>query len=175
MLIVPLTLVSAGCPWTCGGVRFLQRQPPAYRARPPMRTYVRRPRSPIWKWLLRSPGALLRPSSCLDYGSCRSQAPITTKVARPRVPAWCAVQHSSRGHLQHAAVIGDVVMTLSKRLSASQVRVSPAQRDRLRWIEQRLANAEQELRTQFTRIAQLQAELDQVLAERRRSSDRPLR
>jgi hypothetical protein len=55
-------------------------------------------------------------------------------------------------------------MTLSKPLSTSQVRASPAQRDRLRWVEQRLANAERELRTQFTRIAQLRAELDQLLA-----------
>jgi hypothetical protein len=36
-------------------------------------------------------------------------------------------------------------------------------------IEKRLANAEQELRVQFTRIAQLQAELDLVLAAFRRS------
>ncbi len=36
-------------------------------------------------------------------------------------------------------------------------------------IEKRLATAEQELRVQFTRIAQLQAELDLVLAALRRS------
>jgi septal ring factor EnvC (AmiA/AmiB activator) len=60
-------------------------------------------------------------------------------------------------------------MTPSRPLSASHVRASPAQRDRLRSVEQRLANAERELRTQFTRIAQLQAELDQLLAERRRA------
>jgi hypothetical protein len=35
-------------------------------------------------------------------------------------------------------------------------------------IENRLANAERELRVQFTRIAQLQAELDLVLAALRR-------
>jgi hypothetical protein len=35
-------------------------------------------------------------------------------------------------------------------------------------IEKRLANAEQELRVQFSRIAQLQAELDLVLAALRR-------
>jgi hypothetical protein len=36
-------------------------------------------------------------------------------------------------------------------------------------IEKRLANTEQELRVQFTRIAQLQAELDLVMAALRRS------
>ena len=36
-------------------------------------------------------------------------------------------------------------------------------------IEKRLANAEHELRVQFTRIAQLQAELDLVLAALRRA------
>lgn len=60
-------------------------------------------------------------------------------------------------------------MTLSHPPSASQVPASPTQRDRLRWVEQRLASVERELRTQFTRIAQLQAELDRVLAERRRA------
>jgi len=42
-------------------------------------------------------------------------------------------------------------------------------------VEQRLARAEQELRMQFTRIAQLQAELDLVLAMLRRSQKRPHR
>jgi len=36
-------------------------------------------------------------------------------------------------------------------------------------INQRLANAERELRVQFTRIAQLQAQLDVVLGALRRS------
>jgi hypothetical protein len=39
-------------------------------------------------------------------------------------------------------------------------------------VEQRLARAERELRVQFTRIAQLQAELDLVLATLRRSQHR---
>jgi hypothetical protein len=41
----------------------------------------------------------------------------------------------------------------------------------LRDVNQRLANAECELRIQFTRIAQLQAQLDSVLAALRRSPD----
>jgi flavin-binding protein dodecin len=66
------------------------------------------------------------------------------------------------------------VMTPMKSLSPS-VRAYPARIDRLlSAVEQRLASAERELRIQFTRIAQLQAELDHVLAGRRRSSNRPL-
>jgi hypothetical protein len=38
-------------------------------------------------------------------------------------------------------------------------------------VNQRLANAERELRVQFTRIAQLQAQLDMVLGALRRSPD----
>jgi hypothetical protein len=38
-------------------------------------------------------------------------------------------------------------------------------------VEQRLASAEHELRVQFTRIAQLQAEVDLVRAELRRSPE----
>jgi hypothetical protein len=38
-------------------------------------------------------------------------------------------------------------------------------------VNQRLANAERELRVQFTRIAQLQAQLDVVLGALRRSPD----
>lgn len=38
-------------------------------------------------------------------------------------------------------------------------------------VNQRLANAERELRLQFTRIAQLQAQLDLLLAALRRSRD----
>jgi hypothetical protein len=38
-------------------------------------------------------------------------------------------------------------------------------------VNQRLANAERELRIQFTRIAQLQAQLDVVLAALRRSAN----
>lgn len=41
--------------------------------------------------------------------------------------------------------------------------------DSLWAVEQRLAAAERELRTQFVRLAQLQAELDLLRAERRRS------
>jgi hypothetical protein len=39
-------------------------------------------------------------------------------------------------------------------------------------VDQRLTNAEGELRVQFTRIAQLQAQLDLVLGALRRSPDR---
>jgi hypothetical protein len=38
-------------------------------------------------------------------------------------------------------------------------------------VNQRLANAERELRVQFTRIAQLQTQLDVVLGALRRSPD----
>ena len=38
-------------------------------------------------------------------------------------------------------------------------------------VNQRLANAERELRVQFIRIAQLQAQLDVVLGARKRSPD----
>jgi hypothetical protein len=38
-------------------------------------------------------------------------------------------------------------------------------------VEQRLATAERDLRIQFTRIAQLQAELDLLLASLRRAAD----
>lgn len=38
-------------------------------------------------------------------------------------------------------------------------------------VEQRLGAAERELRTQFTRIAQLQAELDLLMASLRRAAD----
>ena len=49
-------------------------------------------------------------------------------------------------------------------------RVSPAARPASRWLlEQRLDCAEQELRIQFTRIAQLQAQLDLLLATLRAS------
>jgi hypothetical protein len=41
----------------------------------------------------------------------------------------------------------------------------------LRTVNQRLANAERELRVQFTRIAQLQAQLDVLLGALRRSPD----
>lgn len=39
-------------------------------------------------------------------------------------------------------------------------------------VNQRLGNAERELRIQFTRIAQLQAQLDVVLGALRRSAER---
>ena len=40
-------------------------------------------------------------------------------------------------------------------------------------VNRRLANAERELRTQFIRIAQLQAQLDLVLGALRRTPDAP--
>lgn len=39
-------------------------------------------------------------------------------------------------------------------------------------VDQRLASAERELRVQFTRIAQLQAQLDMLLCALRRAPDR---
>jgi len=58
----------------------------------------------------------------------------------------------------------------SPRMSASRRGSSSAPSLRMLWtVEQRLARAEQELRIQFTRIAQLQAELDLLLAAGRRS------
>ena len=49
-------------------------------------------------------------------------------------------------------------------------RASPVVRPANRWVlEQRLERAEQELRIQFTRIAQLQAQLDVVVGALRRS------
>jgi hypothetical protein len=55
-------------------------------------------------------------------------------------------------------------------LSRAVRRASPA--GSLWSVHRRLANAERELRIQFTRIAQLQAQLDSVLAALRRSPDR---
>jgi hypothetical protein len=50
--------------------------------------------------------------------------------------------------------------------------VRPGAATESRWtVNQRLANAERELRVQFTRIAQLQAQLDVVLGALRRSPD----
>lgn len=67
-------------------------------------------------------------------------------------------------------------MTPDSFLSKSPLPASSAVRPRLHrqslWaVEQRLAKTERELRIQFTRIAQLQAELDLVLAALRRSPD----
>jgi hypothetical protein len=67
-------------------------------------------------------------------------------------------------------------MASDRFLSASPTPASPARFDRRSTaqslsVEQRLANAERELRIQFTRIAQLQAELDLLQAALRRSPD----
>jgi hypothetical protein len=59
--------------------------------------------------------------------------------------------------------------------SASHTRVIRAAPTSNAAVEQRLARAERELRLQFTRIAQLQAELDLVVATLRRSQKRPHR
>lgn len=56
--------------------------------------------------------------------------------------------------------------------SASRTRVTRGSPTSHEAVEQRLARAEQELRLQFTRIAQLQAELDLVVATLRRSQRR---
>ena len=60
--------------------------------------------------------------------------------------------------------------------SASPIRFGVVRRDSatesLAAVTERLANAEQELRVQFIRIAQLQAQLDLVLGALRRSPDR---
>jgi hypothetical protein len=71
---------------------------------------------------------------------------------------------------------GISVMTAERFLPKSPLPASPARFNRgstaqsLLALEQRLASAERELRVQFIRIAQLQAELDLLLAERRRCS-----
>ena len=68
-------------------------------------------------------------------------------------------------------------MASDRFLSVSPTPASPARFDRgstaqsLWPVEQRLAKAERELRIQFTRIAQLQAELDLLQAALRRSPD----
>jgi hypothetical protein len=68
-------------------------------------------------------------------------------------------------------------MASDRFLSVSPTPASRARFDRRSttqslWpVEQRLASAERELRIQFTRIAQLQAELDLLQAALRRSSD----
>ena len=56
--------------------------------------------------------------------------------------------------------------------SASRTRVNRGSPTSNWAVEQRLNRAERELRMQFTRIAQLQAELDIVLATMRRSQKR---
>jgi hypothetical protein len=56
--------------------------------------------------------------------------------------------------------------------SASRTRVNRGSPTSNWVVEQRLARAERELRVQFTRIAQLQAELDLVVAMLRRSQNR---
>lgn len=58
----------------------------------------------------------------------------------------------------------------SPRPASGTVRRGPAA-ESLRAVHQRLANAERELRVQFTRIAQLQAQVDLLLAALRRSQD----
>ncbi len=53
--------------------------------------------------------------------------------------------------------------------SSSPTRFEPAAVGTSLWaVEQRLANAERELRIQFTRLAQMQAELDLLRGEHRR-------
>ena len=57
---------------------------------------------------------------------------------------------------------------LADSLRPASPRASPATRPASRWLlEQRLDCAERELRIQFTRIAQLQAQLDLLLASLR--------
>jgi hypothetical protein len=57
-------------------------------------------------------------------------------------------------------------------LVAPRLRFSHGSTAKSLWaVEQRLATAERELRIQFTRIAQLQAELDLLLAALRRATD----
>jgi hypothetical protein len=68
------------------------------------------------------------------------------------------------------------VKFLSTPSAPPAVRFDPSSRPRAIWnLEQRLARAEDELRIQFSRIAQLQAELDRVLAtlQRLTSSAKP--
>lgn len=67
-------------------------------------------------------------------------------------------------------------MPLNELLSESPLSASRTVRrgstpESLWAVNQRLANAERELRVQFIRIAQLQAQLDLVVGALRRSSD----
>ena len=77
----------------------------------------------------------------------------------------------------HCRGSGMFIMASDRFLSASPTPAAPARFDRgstaqsLWPVEQRLAKAERELRIQFTRIAQLQAELDLLQAALRRSPD----
>jgi hypothetical protein len=72
-------------------------------------------------------------------------------------------------------------MASDRFLSVSPTPASPARFDHrstaqsLSPVEQRLASAERELRIQFTRIAQIQAELDLLQAALRRSPAGALR
>ena len=59
----------------------------------------------------------------------------------------------------------------SPPLASRAVRPGSAATASLWSVNQRLANAERELRVQFTRIAQLQAQLDLVMGALRRSAD----
>jgi hypothetical protein len=88
----------------------------------------------------------------------------------------CAVQYSGRSQLGHTLTrIGEVHMRRNEFASASTLSASRAVRgfatESLWAVNQRLADAEQELRVQFTRIAQLQAQLDLLLGALRRSPD----
>ena len=72
------------------------------------------------------------------------------------------------------AMAPNACLSESPRMTASRRGSTSAPSLQALWtVEQRLARAEQELRIQFTRIAQLQAELDLLLAAGRRSRLEP--
>ena len=87
----------------------------------------------------------------------------------------CPVQHSGRAQLRNTlAEIGEVRMRRQASLSTSAPKAFTAVRrgsaiESLWTVDQRLANAERELRIQFSRIAQLQGQLDVLLGALRRS------
>src|SRR5687768_18614069 len=75
----------------------------------------------------------------------------------------------SWGSEKFAMLRNEFPLTSPPSASRAVRRASAA--DSLSAVTQRLADAERELRVQFTRIAQLQAQLDLVLAALRRSPD----
>jgi hypothetical protein len=87
----------------------------------------------------------------------------------------CAVLHSRRSHLWHTLLpIGAPALTrdpLQLELPAPVPPYTQVIAQSPKGVDQRLAAAEQALRVQFIRIAQLQAQLDLLLGALRRSRD----
>ncbi len=68
-------------------------------------------------------------------------------------------------------MLRDEVVSESPRRDSRRTVRRGSGAESIRAVHQRLASAEQELRIQFTRIAQLQAQVDLLLAALRRSPD----